>query len=220
MNPEKKTASFSRVVPDGDTLHRDVCDTCGFIRYENPKVVAGAVVSYEGRILLCRRAIPPRHGLLDLARRIHELNETVEERRSARPSRRPVPGSNSTLCSRSIRSRASAQIQVMYRAALVDPAIEAGAESLEVGLFEWTTSLERDRVPERALGADPAPPDPRSRTVRPVQQSGRRNRRLSAGATAPGRIGTAIPDGRLSRLQVRSRRISASTPSSRRRTPW
>ncbi len=137
MDPAKKTTSFSRVVPDGDTVHRDVCDTCGFIRYENPKVVAGAVVSYEGKILLCRRAIPPRHGFWTLPAGYMELNETVEEaaKREALEEACARIDIDALLAVYSI-PRIS-QIQVMYRAALIDPAIEAGIESLEVDLFEW-----------------------------------------------------------------------------------
>ena len=137
MNPPNKATSFSRIVPEGDTLHRDVCDTCGFIRYENPKVVAGAVVSYEGRILLCRRAIPPRHGFWTLPAGYMELNETVEDaaKREALEEACAKIDINALLAVYSI-PRIS-QIQVMYRADLVDPAIEAGIESLEVDLFAW-----------------------------------------------------------------------------------
>ena len=30
-------------VPEGDTRERKVCPDCGFIAYENPKIVVGAV---------------------------------------------------------------------------------------------------------------------------------------------------------------------------------
>jgi len=50
-------------VPEGDNLPRYVCDSCGMIHYQNPKIVAGCIPEWEGRILLCRRAIQPRHGL-------------------------------------------------------------------------------------------------------------------------------------------------------------
>ena len=33
-----------RQIPDGDNRERLVCVDCGFINYENPKVVVGAVV--------------------------------------------------------------------------------------------------------------------------------------------------------------------------------
>ncbi len=59
-------ADFVKKIPDGDTMPRDVCVTCGFINYQNPKIVAGAVVSHDGRVLLCKRAIEPRAGFWTL----------------------------------------------------------------------------------------------------------------------------------------------------------
>jgi NADH pyrophosphatase NudC (nudix superfamily) len=52
----------ARRVPPGDSLPRYVCDACGEIHYQNPKLVVGAVAEHEGRVLLCRRAIEPRYG--------------------------------------------------------------------------------------------------------------------------------------------------------------
>ncbi len=58
--------AFSRRVPSGDNLPRDICDRCGFIHYVNPKIVVGSVVTYDGKFLLCRRAIEPRRGFWTL----------------------------------------------------------------------------------------------------------------------------------------------------------
>ena len=57
---------FSKRAPDNDTFTRDICDTCGFIDYVNPKIVAGVVALWEGKILMCRRDIEPRKGFWDL----------------------------------------------------------------------------------------------------------------------------------------------------------
>ena len=51
-----------RRIPPGDNLPRAVCTACGAIHYENPRVVVGCVPEWQGRILLCRRAIMPRLG--------------------------------------------------------------------------------------------------------------------------------------------------------------
>ena len=59
---DKPAASFERRVPEGDSLSRLVCRDCGFIQYENPKIVVGAVCRWEEKLLLCRRAINPRKG--------------------------------------------------------------------------------------------------------------------------------------------------------------
>src|SRR2546423_12659550 len=49
-------------IPPGDQLARHVCDSCGTIHYQNPRLVVGCVPEHDGRILLCRRAIEPRRG--------------------------------------------------------------------------------------------------------------------------------------------------------------
>jgi mutator protein MutT len=45
-----------------DQKEEAVCRTCGFIFYLNPKVVAGAILAENGRILLVRRATEPSRG--------------------------------------------------------------------------------------------------------------------------------------------------------------
>ena len=67
-----------RRVPDGDDRERLVCPDCGFISYENPKVVVGSVALWDGLILLCRRAIPPREGFWTLPAGYLETGETTE----------------------------------------------------------------------------------------------------------------------------------------------
>ena len=64
-------------VPPGDSLPRFVCDRCGEIHYQNPRVVCGTVPEWEGRLLLCRRAIEPRYGYWTLPAGFMENGETV-----------------------------------------------------------------------------------------------------------------------------------------------
>ncbi len=58
--------SFSACVPESDDHERQICDHCGFVSYDNPKIVVGSVATWEDRILLCRRAIDPRDGFWTL----------------------------------------------------------------------------------------------------------------------------------------------------------
>lgn len=51
------------VIPEGDNRHRYVCISCHTIHYENPKIVTGCIPEWQDKILLCKRAIEPRHGL-------------------------------------------------------------------------------------------------------------------------------------------------------------
>src|SRR2546429_8732081 len=53
-------------IPDGDTLPRTVCAVCGTIHYSNPKIVVGCLPEWDRKVLLCKRAINPRHGLWTL----------------------------------------------------------------------------------------------------------------------------------------------------------
>lgn len=128
---------FTRTVPDGDTHERAVCETCGFVNYENPKIVVGSVVRHDGKLLLCRRAIEPRRGFWTVPAGFLELHETPED--GAR--REALEEANARLSIESLLAIYSvprlSQVQLIYRARLARPGFSAGEESLEVGLFSW-----------------------------------------------------------------------------------
>lgn len=129
-------ASFSRAVPEGDSLPRAVCDHCGFIAYDNPKIVVGAVVRHGGRILLCRRAIDPSRGLWTIPAGYLEHGETPEEgvRREAYEEATADIVLDGLLAIYAIRR--IGQVQLIYRAHLAEPAFAPGPESLAVRLFD------------------------------------------------------------------------------------
>jgi ADP-ribose pyrophosphatase YjhB (NUDIX family) len=123
-------------VPPGDSLPRYICDHCGEIHYQNPRLVVGTIPEWQGRLLLCRRAIEPRYGLLDAACGIHG------ERRNRRRRRDPRDRGRSRRANRARRgvlddlgSRVN-QVHVFFRAQVLDLEFRPGAESLEVSLFE------------------------------------------------------------------------------------
>ena len=126
-----------RTIPDGDDRERLTCPDCGYIAYENPKMVAGSVVSVGDRIMLCRRAIEPRKGFWTLPAGFLELHETPEEgaRREAWEEARARIAIDALLAVYSV-PRIS-QVQLIYRATLAEPGFSAGPESLEVELFDW-----------------------------------------------------------------------------------
>jgi ADP-ribose pyrophosphatase YjhB (NUDIX family) len=66
-------------IPPGDSLPRYLCVACGEIHYQNPKLIVGTLAEWEGRLMLCRRAIEPRYGYWTLPAGFMELNETVAE---------------------------------------------------------------------------------------------------------------------------------------------
>jgi ADP-ribose pyrophosphatase YjhB (NUDIX family) len=130
--------NFAKQIPEGDTRERDVCMTCGFVDYHNPRIVAGAAVSHEGRLLLCRRAIEPRAGFWTLPAGFLEAHEQPEE-----GVLREV---FEEACARIILEgmigiytvKRLSQVQMFFRARF-DGAVEfaAGEETLEAKLFAW-----------------------------------------------------------------------------------
>jgi len=125
------------LIPEGDTRERQVCPDCGFVNYENPKIVVGSVVLWRDRILLCRRAIDPRRGFWTLPAGYLEVNESAAEgaRREALEEAQADIAIDGLLAVYSI-PRIS-QVQLIYRAHLASPDVAAGLESLEVALFAW-----------------------------------------------------------------------------------
>lgn len=126
-----------RAVPEGDDRERLVCPECTFIEYANPKVVVGAVVRWEQKILLCRRAIAPRPGYWTLPAGYLELHETAQagalrEVWEEAQARVELDG----LIAVYNIPRLSL-VQLMFRARLLDGKFAPGPESTDVGLFAW-----------------------------------------------------------------------------------
>lgn len=122
-------------IPPGDTLPRHVCERCGTIHYQNPKVVVGALPVWEDKVLLCRRAIEPRHGMWTLPAGFMENEETTAQA-AARETleeacARIEVGELYTL----IDVPHISQVHIIYRARLLDLDFRPGEESLDVALF-------------------------------------------------------------------------------------
>lgn len=128
-----------RAVPEGDTHERLICRECGFVHYENPKIVVGSVIAVGHQVLLCRRAIHPRKGYWTLPAGYLELNESASDGalREAWEEARARIALDGLLAVYSI-PRIS-QVQLIYRARLAEPGFAAGPESEEVALFDWTS---------------------------------------------------------------------------------
>jgi len=127
--------SFAARQPSGDTHDRQVCEHCGYVAYQNPKIVVGSVVRHDGKILMCRRAIEPRRGFWTIPAGYLELRETPEDgaRREAREEAGAELELDGLLAVYTV-ARLS-QVQLIYRARFSVPGFHAGEESLEVGLF-------------------------------------------------------------------------------------
>ena len=138
-------------VPEGDTLPRHVCTACGTIHYRNPRLVVGALPVWEDRVLLCRRAIEPRHGKWTLPAGFMEngetvaaaaLRETLEE-----ACARVELGAMYTLIS----VPHIHQVHVIYRSQLLDLDFAPGVETLELRLFR-EDEIPWDDIAFRTIG--------------------------------------------------------------------
>jgi ADP-ribose pyrophosphatase YjhB (NUDIX family) len=123
-------------VPEGDTLPRHVCGQCGTVHYENPKVVVGCVPEYEGRILICKRAIEPRLGYWTIPAGFMENGETLQEgaaRETLEEAEAQVEIGELFAIVDVVRAN---QVHMMFRARMLNERYGAGHESLEVRLIE------------------------------------------------------------------------------------
>ena len=128
-------ARVEQRIPRHDDRARYVCTGCGEVHYQNPKLIVGALPEWEDKVLLCRRAIEPRHGLWTLPAGFMEngettaeaaLRETLEEAKA-----RIVIGDLYSMYSLPYIN----QVHLIFRATLLDLDFGPGYESLEVKLF-------------------------------------------------------------------------------------
>src|SRR5258708_7561071 len=132
---------FEKRVPEGDNRERLVCARCEFIHYQNPKIVAGAVCTWNAggndKILLAKRAIEPRKGFWTVPAGYMELGETTEQAalREAREEACATIEIDRLLAMYSVAR--IGQVQIMSRAHLVSDDIAPGIESEQVALLDW-----------------------------------------------------------------------------------
>jgi len=129
-------APISLRIPAGDSLPRHVCDACGAIHYRNPRMVVGTLPVWEDKVLLCRRAIEPRHGCWTLPAGFMENQESVDaaalrETREEACARVEIDALYTLISVPHIN-----QVHMIYRARLLDLDFAPGEESLEVALFD------------------------------------------------------------------------------------
>jgi ADP-ribose pyrophosphatase YjhB (NUDIX family) len=154
-------------IPDGDNVPRYVCEACGTIHYQNPKLVVGCVPEQDGKIVICRRAIEPRRGYWTVPAGFMENGETLQQA-AARESREEA------LIDVEIGSLLAVvhvlyahQVHVFFRGRMRTASYGAGIESLEVELvrpqdipwseiaFPSTEYTLRRYLEDRAAGREP-----------------------------------------------------------------
>lgn len=138
MERQKLGGPTLETVPEGDNRARLVCPDCGYIAYTNPKIVVGAVCTWQDRVLLCRRAIAPSRGLWTIPAGFMEVGETTaagaarevwEEARA----RVEVSGLLGIYELPHI-----SQVLIIYRAPMSGPDCAPGDESEAAALYGWS----------------------------------------------------------------------------------
>lgn len=127
---------ITRRVPEGDNRERDVCDRCGAIHYQNPRLVVGTLPVWDNRILLCRRAIEPRYDTWTLPAGFMELGESTAQgaaRETLEESGARIElGQLFTV----IDVPQIDQVHVFYLAQALDPRLDPGPESLDARYYD------------------------------------------------------------------------------------
>lgn len=123
-------------IPPGDEKPRHVCDACGTIHYQNPKLIVGCVPEYEGRILICKRAIEPRRGYWTIPAGFMENGETLQQAAARESYEEALAHVEIGSLLSVVHVLHTSQVHVFFRAKLLKPEYGAGIESLEVELVE------------------------------------------------------------------------------------
>jgi ADP-ribose pyrophosphatase YjhB (NUDIX family) len=127
-------------IPPDDNRPRFVCGNCGAIHYQNPKMVVGSIPTWQQdgqvQVLLCRRAIEPRHGYWTLPAGFMENGETTTD--AAQRETEEEAGAHIKLgpLFSLINVPHVHQVHLFYLAELRDLDYQAGIESLEVAMFK------------------------------------------------------------------------------------
>lgn len=126
---------MAHCIPTGDSRLRAVCSQCQHIQYQNPRLIVGCIAEFQEKILLCRRAIEPRHGFWTLPAGFMENGETAGAG-AARESLEEACAEISIDGPFALISIAHIdQVHLFYRGRLHTGKYAAGAESIEVALF-------------------------------------------------------------------------------------
>lgn len=119
-----------------DDRLRYVCESCHTIHYQNPNVIVGCLATWQGKILLCKRAIEPRIGKWTLPAGFMENGETTLEGAQRETLEEAGASFSEAKLYREFDIPSINQIYLFYLAELDSGKCQAGIESLEVGLFD------------------------------------------------------------------------------------
>lgn len=126
--------AVTRKIPAGDNRERWFCASCDTVHYQNPQIVVGCVPARGDQILLCRRAIEPRHGYWTVPAGFMELGETMAEGAARETLEEACAEVRIGHAFANVDVVDAGQVHVFFTAELLSD-FSAGEESLEVALF-------------------------------------------------------------------------------------
>lgn len=129
--------ALTTMIPAGDDRARLCCTACGFIHYQNPKILVSCIVSWGDKVLWMQRAQPPRQGLWSIPSGFMERGETLQEAAARELYEecgvRIDPASLALYILGSI--TATSEVYAVFRGTLERPDHGIGPEALAVDWF-------------------------------------------------------------------------------------
>lgn len=128
-------ATVTYRIPTGDDRERAVCDSCDTVHYINPRIIVGCLPEYQGRLLLCRRAIEPRRNYWTLPAGFMENGETTEQGAARETWEEAMARADDMALYRVYDVPYINQVYMFYRCRIADGQYGVGPESLDTRLF-------------------------------------------------------------------------------------
>lgn len=129
-------AKLTRRIPPDDNRVRDLCEHCGAVHYQNPRLVVGTIPVWQERVLLCKRAIEPRLGYWTLPAGFMELGESsaagAQRETLEEAGLHSEPGELFSM----IDVPQADQVHCFFRIDVVEPTLAPGPETLEARWVE------------------------------------------------------------------------------------
>jgi ADP-ribose pyrophosphatase YjhB (NUDIX family) len=106
------------------------------VHYQNPRVICGTLPVWDGKVLLCKRAIEPRYGYWTLPAGFMENGETVEEGALRETHEEAMTRITAPQLLTVLSVPAINQVHMMFWGHMPEGSFATTPESLEVRLFE------------------------------------------------------------------------------------
>jgi ADP-ribose pyrophosphatase YjhB (NUDIX family) len=147
-------AELTRRQADQERHARVVCDRCGAVHYQNPRIIVCCAVCVSDKVLMCRRAEEPGRGQWAVPSGFLEMGESLEEgavRETWEETGLVLDPNRLDLCS-VVNMTAIEQVAIIFRVMLETmPVLNPGPECLELaflspnevpeGQFAWRSTM-------------------------------------------------------------------------------